>query len=172
MKIRKIIICLLILLLINAIFLVPNVHAISEIKDSADSFLGSAEDSKAKINDNLLKETSSSIYNILLGIGIAASVIVGAFLGIKFIMESPEGKAKVSETLVPYIVGCAVVFGAFTIWKMAINMGNGIENSASTSSSYYENNEKLYCSNCGDELTQTEQHKGRCTNCHKEIKNI
>ena len=58
--------------------------------------------------------------------GIVAAVICGACLGIFFIISSPEGKAKVSQYLVPYIVGCVVVFGAFGIWKMTVEVGDEI----------------------------------------------
>ena len=54
---------------------------------------------------------------------------MGAVLGFQFILGSVEGKAKVSEALMPYIVGCIIVFGAFTIWKIAISIGNRVEDS-------------------------------------------
>ena len=41
-------------------------------------------------------------------------------------MGSVEEKAEVKETLVPFIVGCVVVFAAFAIWKIFILIGNGL----------------------------------------------
>ena len=67
-----------------------------------------------------------SIYNILLYIGIAASVIVGAILGIKIMIASADEKAKVKEALVPYIIGCFVIFGAFGIWKLVAELFSGV----------------------------------------------
>lgn len=52
--------------------------------------------------------------------------IVGTFIGIQFMVASAEDKAKVKEALVPYIIGCAVVFGAFTVWSIAVNIGQDI----------------------------------------------
>ena len=49
--------------------------------DQADSFLNSGSDNITADKDKI-KAISSDIYNILLYIGIAASVIVGAILGI------------------------------------------------------------------------------------------
>lgn len=51
--------------------------------------------------------------------------VVGIIIGIQFMVASAEDKAKVKETLVPYIVGCIVIFGAFTIWSIAVNLGQG-----------------------------------------------
>lgn len=87
--------------------------------DQADSFLNSGSDNITADKDKI-KAISSDIYNILLYIGIAASVIVGAILGIQFMMASAEDKAKVKEALIPYIIGCFVIFGAFGIWRVAI----------------------------------------------------
>lgn len=53
---------------------------------------------------------------------------VGIVIGIQFMVASAEDKAKVKEALVPYIVGCIVIFGAFTIWSIAVNMGQSIIN--------------------------------------------
>ena len=51
---------------------------------------------------------------------------VGTIIGIQFMMASAEEKAKVKEALIPYVVGCAVIFGAFTIWSIAVNIGQDI----------------------------------------------
>ena len=33
-----------------------------------------------------------------------------------------EEKAEVKAMLVPYIVGCVILFGAFTIWKVVLTI--------------------------------------------------
>lgn len=65
---------------------------------------------------------SNTIYSILLAIGIVIAVIVGLLLGMKFITGGIEEKAEVKAMLVPYIVGCVVLFGAFTIWKIVVDI--------------------------------------------------
>ena len=39
---------------------------------------------------------------------------------------SIEQKAKVEDSLIPYIVGCVVIFGAFGIWKLVLTILEGI----------------------------------------------
>ena len=41
-----------------------------------------------------------------------------------------EGQAKVKEMLVPFIVGCVIVFGGFGFWKIAVTIGNKLETSS------------------------------------------
>lgn len=60
------------------------------------------------------------IYTVLFDIAVAATVIVGAILGVKFMLASAEDKAKIKESLVPYIIGNIVIYGAFIIWKAAV----------------------------------------------------
>lgn len=123
---KKIIISIIIILLLSSVVLVPKTFAIAETIDEGDGFLNAGKSEDEVIDTGKIKKVSSKIYNILLGCAIGVAVIVGAALGITFILSSAEGKAKVSETLVPYIIGCCVAFGAFAIWDVAIRIGNGI----------------------------------------------
>ena len=67
-----------------------------------------------------LKDASSDIFNIFLGVGTGIAVIVGAILGIQFMTAGIDAKVKVQEALVGYVISCAVLFGAFGIWKLVI----------------------------------------------------
>ncbi|MCI8412448.1 MAG: hypothetical protein HFJ40_08565 [Clostridia bacterium] len=91
------------------------------IISSADKFIKDGEKQTA-INEGKLKNTSNFLYNLLLGVGIIIAVIVGIILGIKYMMGSVEEKAEYKESLFAYAVGCVVVFGAFGIWKIVVNI--------------------------------------------------
>ena len=66
------------------------------------------------------------IYNILLIIGMAVAVVIGTVLGVKFLIGSMEEKAQIKEALIPFVIGCVVVFGAFGIWKAVISVGSKV----------------------------------------------
>lgn len=53
--------------------------------------------------------------------GVVLSVIVLAVLGIKYMLGSAEEKAEYKKTLMPYIIGAALVFGASTIATIVYN---------------------------------------------------
>ena len=78
------------------------------------------------INENDIQSEASSIFSILLAIGTVLTVIVGGILGIQFMFASIEDKAKIKEALIPYIVGCVVIFGADIIWFLVVNVLNNI----------------------------------------------
>ena len=116
-------ILILTFLLINIFTFVNKSYAssISDIFDGAKDFLSKGEDVSESQEDNL-KKTSDLIYNILLVIGIGVAVVVSGILGIKFMMGSVEEKAQIKDQLVPFVIGCIVVFGAFGIWKIVVEM--------------------------------------------------
>lgn len=79
------------------------------------------------IEGDTFKTMVGNIYNILLIIGIVISVIISAIIGIKMMVGSVEEKAEIKEQMIPYIVGCAVMFGAFAIWKIAMIIAGNIK---------------------------------------------
>ena len=102
-----------------------NAAALSNVVSGADSFIKNGQGS-SKIDNDDIHKLSDSLYNILLIIGTVIAMIVGVVLGIQFITGSVEAKSKVKESLIPYVVGCIVIFGAFGIWKLAITILQGI----------------------------------------------
>ena len=93
--------------------------SIGEIVSQGDSFVSKG---KILIDQDKLNASQSQIFNILLAIGVVLTVVVGGYLGIKFMMASAEDKAKIKETMIPYVLGCVVIYGAFGIWKIIITV--------------------------------------------------
>lgn len=78
------------------------------------------------INKGNVEITAKSIYNIVLTIGIIVAVVMAIVLGIQYITASVEGQAKIKEKILPFIIGCAIMFGAFAIWKILVDVLQGI----------------------------------------------
>lgn len=95
----------------------------SSMFDGADEFLSSAE---SQADNNSLQDFSNIMSNAFIGIGTAVAVIYATILGIKYMIGSMEEKAEIKESLVPFIIGCIVLFGAFGIWKMVVKIGNSL----------------------------------------------
>ena len=124
---KKIVIYMIVLFFM--IFFPTNVMAAGTMDDvlkSGNTFLDSSSNTTIIVDKDKLDNASSMIYGILQYVGMGLSVIIGAILGIKIMISSAEEKAKVKEALVPYIIGCFVIFGAFAFWKMAVQMYNSI----------------------------------------------
>jgi succinate dehydrogenase hydrophobic anchor subunit len=98
--------------------------SLSDVISGGDSFIQAGKNGSAQIDKGSLQNASSSIYNILLICGMIVAVLIGAILGIKFMIGSVEEKAEIKAALVPFVIGCIVVFGAFGIWKIVVTIGN------------------------------------------------
>ena len=99
---------------------------LDKIIEDADTFLEKRQ-SGQKFDQGSMENMIKSIYNILLVMGIIAVVIVGIILSIQFITGSLEEQAKVKEMLIPYIVGSVVIFTAFTIWKIVVDILQSVQ---------------------------------------------
>lgn len=117
-----IIIITLLLLTFFSAFSNTQAVSISNIISGAQNFENDGKQGYADntINTQVLSDTSDLIYNTLLIVGTCVAVIIAAVLGIQFITGSVEQKVKVKESLLPFIVGCVVLFGAFGIWRLVI----------------------------------------------------
>ena len=93
---------------------------LDDMMEDADSFVSNGKGNS--IDTKSLQDFSSIIYNIALQIGIGIAVIVGLVLGIQFMLAGVDGKADVKKVLIVYVVGCVVIFGAFGIWKLVIDV--------------------------------------------------
>lgn len=123
-KIFKLIIAILTLLMFSFAFQTNNIYAQTpdDIIGGADGFIQNGAAVDSPMDTGKLRGMSDTIYNFLLVIAIIIAVIVGLIIAIKFITGSVSEKAKIKETLIPYIAGCVVIFGAFTIWKLIIEI--------------------------------------------------
>ena len=96
--------------------------SLDDVMNNGNSFLNAGSESSTMIDQNDLKSLSNFISGVLLTIAIGIIVITGAIMGLNFITQSIEEKAKVKESMVPWVIGIIVSFGAFTIWEVAVNL--------------------------------------------------
>ena len=123
---------ILIILLISLTFFIVSpinnsyASGLGEIITGADKFISDGAGETSPIKESDLKNISDPIYTVLLVLAIVIAVVVGLVIGIKFMTGSVAEKAKIKETLIPYIAGCIVIFGAFAIWRLVVNIMRGI----------------------------------------------
>lgn len=106
--------------------LTASAYAIDDIISQGKDFIADGESQENPIEDNELKPLSDTIYNILLIIAIVLAVIMSGVLGIGFMVGSIEEQAKIKESLIPFVVGCIIVFGGFGIWKVIAGLVQNI----------------------------------------------
>jgi len=108
-------------------FLTNKTYAVDNIISSGKNFVNEGEGQDNPIDEKALKNTSSYIYNVLFTIAVVLAFVIGMIIGIQFIIGSVDEKAKIKETLVPYVIGVFIIFSAFGIWKIVMSIGNSFE---------------------------------------------
>ena len=128
-KYKKLLINIMVIFIILFNLFIPNAYAgpLQDIINRAEGFVNNGENGGNVINNDALKEGSNTLYNVLLVIGIAVAFIWGIVLGIQFITGSLGEKADVKKNLIVYLVGCVIIFGAFGIWKLLLQLLEPLE---------------------------------------------
>lgn len=119
---------IMVISVITIVFILLNIYNttciagdFADIIEKGNEFIEKGKN-EVTINYVGLRDTSNVIFNILLLLGTFMTAIVGAIIGIKYMLASAEDKAKVKESMIPYILGCIVIFGATGIWKICMKI--------------------------------------------------
>ena len=124
-------ICIIMIFIIGNISFVNAKETVAEIDESAVAeditenciLVGTIyKQPKKEDSTDAGKSLDDTIYNILLTVGVIAAVLVGAVIGIKLMVSGIEGKVEAKQLLVPYVVGCVMIFGGFGIWKLIVTI--------------------------------------------------
>ena len=68
----------------------------------------------------------NKILTIITNVGMVLAVVIVAVLGIKYMMGSTEEKAEYKKTMIPYLVGAILVFGAAAIGKAVVGFASSV----------------------------------------------
>ncbi len=72
-----------------------------------------------------LEQTGNNIVRILQTFGVILSVIILIIIGIKYMLGSAEEKAEYKKTLMPYVIGAALIFAASAFAQIAYDFFHG-----------------------------------------------
>lgn len=118
-KLNKLIIIFFIITVLS-ILITNNIYATDSVIQGAKNFLKVGDEQTLDVGQ--IKGVSDDLFNTFVAVGSVIVVIVGAAIGVKFIIGSTEEKAEMKETLIPYIVGAAIIFGAYGIWNALVGV--------------------------------------------------
>lgn len=107
MKLKNKIIIVLIILTIS----IMSISTISLADKYTPSIFGNAI-RDTDVEDEDLKSVGGKIVGIIQIVGTVISVGMLTIIGIKYVLGSAEEKASYKKTLIPYIVGAILLFGA------------------------------------------------------------
>lgn len=74
-----------------------------------------------------VQNIGNQIIGIITTVGVVVAVVILLVLGIKYMMGSASEKAEYKKTMIPYLVGAVLIFGASAITKVVVALGAGIQ---------------------------------------------
>ena len=85
----------------------------------ANSLKGTASDAQEQVVN-----IGNQIIGIITTVGVVVSVIILLVLGIKYMMGSASEKAEYKKTMIPYLVGAVLIFGASAITTVVVQLAS------------------------------------------------
>lgn len=73
---------------------------------------------------NQVVDIGNQIIGIITTVGVVVSVIILLVLGIKYMMGSASEKAEYKKTMIPYLVGAVLIFGASAITTVVVQLAS------------------------------------------------
>ena len=121
--IKRVLIIIICIIFILSIPRYSQALSFDELWNSGIDFLNASQNSESVVpQESQMQGISQTVSNILLTIAIGVTLISGALMGINIIIQSAEEKAKIKESMVPWMIGIIIAFGAYGIWKITMQI--------------------------------------------------
>ena len=120
-KYIKILFIIMMLIVINLVIpIYSQAFSLEDVINSGNDFLNADGGQTLPVKESSLQDLSNTVSGILLSIAIIVTLISAVVMGINFAIQSVEDKAKIKESMIPWVIGIFISFGAFTIWKIVM----------------------------------------------------
>ena len=119
--IRKLVIAAIICYVIMTAFYSVKAVTLGEMQNKANAFIEKGSKNQSINYGNVTKQFSD-LGQILTMIGAGVMVGVTTYMGIKYLTAGPEAQAKLKIQLVGLVVSGMVIFGAYFIWKIVLQI--------------------------------------------------
>lgn len=128
-NINRLIKCITVAIILTTVLICTNVYAqdgdIPKLKDMTDKANGFIEQGSENADGIDFKKVSNQFIglgSILTTIGAGVMVAVVTYMGIKYLTSGPEAQAKLKTQLIGVVVSGFVIFGAYIIWKIVVQI--------------------------------------------------
>ena len=88
---------------------------------------GNLQGTKSEAQEDVTN-IGNQIIGIITTVGVVVAVVILLVLGIKYMMGSASEKAEYKKTMIPYLVGAILIFGASAITQVVVSIASGINN--------------------------------------------
>lgn len=123
-KSAKISLIMMILFVVISAFNTVNADLLGDMEGDAQAFITNGYTQAGNINYTNIANEFSGLGQILTMVGAGVMVAVTTYMGIKYLTAGPEAQAKLKTQLIGVVVSGVVIFGAYGIWKLVIEIAS------------------------------------------------
>lgn len=125
MLIKIIFILITIYAVISSIYVV-RATTLTDMEDQAKAFItkGQQQAEASNIKPGDIAKEFLGIGQILTMVGAGVLVAVTTYMGIKYLTSGPEAQAKLKVQLIGIVVSGVVIFGAYGIWSIVVDIAS------------------------------------------------
>lgn len=130
MKLSKKMLIKIIFILITIYLVISNIYVVraedggsllDKMESQANTFLSTGSE-QSNVNTTAIAENFVGLGQILTMVGAGVLVAVTTYMGIKYLTAGPEAQAKLKVQLVGIVVSGIVIFGAYGIWQLVVDI--------------------------------------------------
>lgn len=127
-NITRLIKYIIVVTILTTLFLFMNINEVeasslmTNMTKDANKFVKTGSDNVGDIKYDKIAEQFTGLGKILTTIGAGVMVAVVTYMGIKYLTSGPEAQAKLKVQLIGVVVSGFVIFGAYTIWKVVVEI--------------------------------------------------
>lgn len=97
----------------------------TSIVQKAKDFINRGSE-KQTISQNEVENELMPLARVLMGIAILVLLVVGAILGVKYMISGANERAGIKEKLIWYVVAAVLIFGAVAIFNIVVRILNNV----------------------------------------------
>lgn len=120
-----IIVFLLIIGMENVFFVsVSEAKSLGDMMSDATGFVTTGKGEASDLSGSMTEVTAEFVPlgQLLTMIGAGVMIAVTTYMGIKYLTSGPETQAKLKQQLIGVIVSGVVIFGAYGIWSLTLDI--------------------------------------------------
>lgn len=123
-KRAKISLIMMILFVVISAFNTVNADLLGDMEGDAQAFIDNGYKQAGKIDYTNIANEFAGLGQILTMVGAGVMVAVTTYMGIKYLTAGPEAQAKLKTQLIGVVVSGVVIFGAYGIWKLVVEIAS------------------------------------------------
>ena len=99
-------------------------NTLKQAEEQLNSWQRIGQSGQGDVNMDDVVNPIVDITQILITLGAGVLVAVTTYMGIRYLISSPEEQAKLKTQLIGLVVSGVVIFGAYYIWKIILQLAS------------------------------------------------